>query len=261
VCEAAVHYAEGELTFSPDPSETVHFVDARTLAGHYAVEWTTDRVEFYRGRPLSEREVLSLFNLREQITVLDALVRKRRTRQLFASFALALSLFAFIAGAAALSSGRVISQSAVPIESVSADGVRFRLPLLDPGKHIHRLAISGSMHEASAWVAGVLEAGDGTELVGTQRDFWDESGYDEGYWHESDLSAQTDFVARSRGPYFLRLYVERDTARGSFQNVGYRLMEGVLYPSYFFTYAVIVLLIALLFFALSMKKPSTVASS
>lgn len=262
LCEAAVHFSEGELTFSPDPNETVHFVDARRWNSHYAVEWTMNRVEFYRGQPLSERQVLSLFNLQKQIAALDALTRKRRSRQIFAGYALALSLFAFIAGAAALSSGRVVSQSAIPIESVSADGARFQVGRLDPAKHIHRLAISGSMREASAWVAGVLEAQDGTELIGTQRDFWDESGHDsDGYWHESDLSAQTDFLIRYPGPYFVRLYVERDTARGSFQNVGYRLSEGVLYPTYYFVYAVIVLLIALLFFALSSKKATTVSSS
>jgi hypothetical protein len=261
ICEAGLHFAEGELTFSPDPSETVHFVDARASNQNYAVEWTTERVEFYRGRPLAEREVLSLFNLREQITKLDALLRRRKARQTFAVVAVALSLFAFIAGAAALNSGKVVSQSAVPIGSVNDDGVRFRIGRLDPRKHIHRLTISGSMSEASAWVAGVLETEDGTELIGTQRDFWDESGYDEGHWHESDLNAKTDFVVRKPGPYFLRLYVERDASRGSFQNVGFRLHEGVLYPSYYFIYGGIVLVIAVLFFALSAKPPTTMPDS
>jgi hypothetical protein len=258
LCEAAVHFAEGELTFAPNENETVHFVDARRLGTDYSVEWTTERVEFYRGRPLSEREVLGLFNLRAEIAALDVLLRKRRARQLFGGYALALSLFAFIAGTAALTSGRVVNETTVPLESVSKEGVRFQIGRLDPGKHIHRLRISGAMTEASAWVAGVLEAADGTELIGTQRDFWDESGTDsDGYWHESDLSAQTDFVVRNPGPYSVRLYVERDASRGSFRNVGYRLLEGVLYPGYYFTYAVVALLIAVLIFALSSKKATT----
>jgi len=47
-------------------------------------------------------------------------------------------------------------------------------------------------------------------------DFWDEDGYDsDGYWHESDLNAESDFVIDSDGKYYFYLELYNNKKRNS----------------------------------------------
>jgi hypothetical protein len=246
---------EGELTFAAKVGDSRHYLDASYLNQLYVVEWNEEEIEFYRGQLLSDREVFQAFGLREQLVALDAAGRRNQSRKIFATVCLLASVCAFIAWGIALASGKVVSQGSVPIASVPKDGVRFQPMTLQPQMRVHRLVIHGSMHEASAWVAGVLEAADGRELLGTQRSFWDESGYDsDGHWHESDLNAHTNFVATRPGPYRIHLYAEPDTPRGSYGEAGYRLLGGAIYPSYFLTYAIVTLIVAVIFFFMGSKE-------
>lgn len=249
---AEIRAAQGRFTFEARVGEKRYYLDARHLQSAYSVEWgedwKADDIEYYRGRPLSEREVYTLFNLYDALAALDARSGKRRSQLLFATLCLLLSLVSFIAWGVALTSGRKVHGGEVAIATVTDDGVRSAAIQLDPKQPLHRLVIYGQMTETSAWVAGVLEAPDGQELIGTQRDFWDESGYDEGYWHESDLRAQTDFRVTQPGPYHVRLYVEPDNPSGNYRIAGYELRSGVTYPPYFLTYAIVTLLLAILFY-------------
>ncbi len=245
---ARVSFVEGELTYTASIGREIGYLDAQWLSRRYAVEWTEDEVEFYRGKPLSDRQVLVAFGLRDQLAALDAVDRRRRQRQVFANFWLLLSLICFVLWGISAASGRLVASGSAPIEQITDDGVRFGPLHLKPDMHVHRMVIHGQMSEASVWVAGVLEAADGTELIGSQRDFWDESGYDsDGAWHESDLRAHTDFVVKKPGPYYVRLYAERDPSRGSFGNAGYELYGGILYPTYLAIYGFVALVVAIVF--------------
>jgi hypothetical protein len=247
---AEVRFVEGELTFAATVGDTRGYVDATAFNQLYVVEWNEEEIEFYRGQPLSERELFLSFGLREQLAALDIQDRKRRSQQVFAVLCLGLSLISFIAFGIALSSGRVIREESVAIASVPKEGVRFGPITLNQAR-VYRLVIHGSMREASAWVAGVLAGADGRELLGTQRTFWDESGHDsDGYWHESDLRAQSDFVITKPGTYRIHLYAERDNPTGSYGAAGYRLLGGAIYPSYFLTYAIVMLILAVIFFCM-----------
>ena len=47
-------------------------------------------------------------------------------------------------------------------------------------------------------------------------DFWDEEGYDdEGYWHESDLSVEDDFVLEKAGKYYAFLELTSQKPRAT----------------------------------------------
>jgi hypothetical protein len=248
---AEVRFVEGELTFAATVGDTRGYADASYFNQLYVVEWGEEEIEFYRGQPLTERELFLSFGLREQLAALDVQDRKRRSQQVFAALCLGLSLISFIAFGIALSSGRVIREESVAIASVPQEGFRFGPVTLNPHARIYRLVIHGSMREASAWVAGVLAGADGRELLGTQRTFWDESGHDsDGYWHESDLRAQSDFVITKPGSYRIHLYAERDNPTGSYGAAGYRLLGGAIYPTYFLTYAILTLILAVIFFCI-----------
>jgi len=253
IAAARVCHVQGETAYPVQASDELNYLDASTLNRFYTVEWTGDEIEFYRGRLLSEREVFHHFNLKAQIAALDATEGRRRSQKVFALVCLILAVLSFILWGISLTGGKRVSQASVPVASVpQPDGLRLGPITLDPGMHVHRLIIRGLMKDASAWVAGVLETTDGTELIGTQRDFWDESGYDsEGYWHEADLRAQTDFVVKQPNPYYIHLYAEPDTPSALSQTIGYELRGGVIYPAYFLHYGVLTLILSIIFFCVS----------
>jgi len=247
---ATVHFVQGELTYAATVGDRVTYLDAGYGNEFYTVEWSEDEIEFYRGRMLSDREVLIAFGLRKELAALEAIAHRQRSQRIFAAVCLFLSLVAFIGWGVSLGGGTVVSHGEIPLTSITADGARFGPVNLNSG--VHRLVIHASMTQASAWVAGILESEDEIELVGTQRDLWDESGYDsEGAWHEWDLRSQSDFVIKQPGRYYVRLYAEPDTPYGSYGNVGYELRRGVIYPVYLLTYAIGALIVSLIVFCIS----------
>lgn len=250
ISRATVHFVQGELTYAATVGDQVTYLDAGYGNGFYTVEWSEEEIEFYRGRMLSDREVLTFFGLQKELAALDAIANRKRSQRIFAAVCLFLSLMAFLGWGVALGVGTVVSHGEIPLTSITADGARFGPVNLTPG--VHRLVIQASMTQASAWVAGVLESEDEIELVGTQRDLWDESGSDsDGPWHEWDLRSQTDFVIKQPGRYYVRLYAEPDTPHGSYGNVGYELRRGVVYPMYFLAYAIVALIVSVVVFCVS----------
>lgn len=255
---ATIEFVQGELTWTASVGDSVHYLDAQSMRGElYAVEWSPDEIEFYVGRYLTDREVLVAFALHGQLHALENLEKKRKAQAVFATACLALAMLSFLAWAVSLRSGGLVSRHEVPIGSVIDENGFLAGPLtLDPGGRVHRLRIHGSMTQASAWFAAVLETPDGAELIGTQHDFWDESGTDsDGPWHEWDLNAQTDFVVKQPGNYYVRLYAERDISpMGSFGNAGYEMHSRVIYPTYFLTYGIVAAMIGVLFLCLAYQK-------
>jgi hypothetical protein len=270
VAQKRIEFIQGQLTYEANVGDTGMYADAQRLNRHFSIEWTPDEIEFYHGRPMAEREVFGAFGLKQAIDALDHRAVQSRSQNLFAGVCLILSLFSFALYGIALASGTNVSANSAPIDSIGPDGMRFGPINLDPGKHVHRLVINGTMTEASAWVAGVLETAEGAELIGSQGDFWDESGSDsDGYWHESDLWAQTDFAVRSPGPYYIRLYTEKDTPIGatgyggttaSYGSAGYTLKAGAMYPNYFLTFGLVMLPISIIFFCIGSREALAKAS-
>jgi uncharacterized protein DUF4178 len=266
ISQATVVGVQGELTFQARVGDRMSYLDATSWKRSYAVEWREEEIEYYRGEALTDWQVFAAFGLRQELARLELEEKKRRSRLWLATACLVTSLCAFLFWSASFSSGAVVRQESVPMTSVGAQGVRFGPFTLDPGRRVHRLTIHGSMTQASAWVAGVLEGADGKELIASQGELWDESGVDdEGRWHESDLRAHTDFLVTRPGPYYVRLWVERDgpipdpfkfptTEGSSYGHVGYELRGGILYPAYLLTYAIIALILALIFFVAGSHK-------
>jgi hypothetical protein len=61
-----------------------------------------------------------------------------------------------------------------------------------------RAGLAGLFEEVDAFA-------DPLECYALSGDFWDEEGYDDGYWHESDVTAEDDFLLEKSGPYYAYL--------------------------------------------------------
>ena len=256
---ATIEHIEGELTYRAEVGDVMQYVDAKRVSTFYSVEWTEESIEYYRGRYLSEREVLQAFDLKELLAAADRKAAARASRGKFALVCLGASILAFVFWGMSFGAGKLISQNSVDVTRIGPDGVRFGPIKLDPANRVHRLEINGQMRESSVWISGVLETAAGDEFFNAQGDLWDESGTDsDGYWHESDLSASTDFVVTKPGDYYVRLYAEQDRPGSVNQIAGYRLFGGVIYPWYLLAFAICSLIVSIIFFA--MANPEAVKS-
>jgi hypothetical protein len=257
ISRATINFVEGELTWAAEAGDSVDYFDAQGFGRIYSVEWSEDEIEFYKGQFLSNREVFVAFGLKNELSALDAMERARKAQNQCAVLFLGLAIIAFIGYGYALGSGTLVNggQAQADINGIPPAGIAMGPIKLDPVGRVHRLTIHGSMNQASAWVAAVLETADGDELIGTQGDFWDETGQDsDGPWHEWDLRSQSDFVIREAGTYNIRLMTERETIGGSYQNVAYQLRSGAIYPGYFLLYGIFVLILSVLYFCIGNRE-------
>jgi hypothetical protein len=231
-----VAHAEGEFPYVVVPERMVRFLDATWKDRFYSVEWTEDHVEFYEGRFLDARQVYTLFGLHELVAQEDRRLRTLASRRRFGGVCFWLSVLSFVFWLYARTSGKPVPNGSgqVSLAQAVGEGVRFGPIALSGGGKLYRLEINGSMREESHWVQAILEDEEEQELFSAERDMWDESGYDDGYWHESDLHASRDFIVRKAGNYFVRLYSEPDPGRmpGATATASFRLKEGVVYPVY-----------------------------
>lgn len=234
---SVVAHVEGEFPWLTYQGKNVRYVDAGFGNQFCSVEWTEDEIEYYRGRYLDQRQVFSVLNLHEELAALDRREAALRSRRSFGGICVAAGVAALILWVVALGGGRPVAGGSGTIlanQAVGEEGVRYPVRLTAVGR-VHRIEVRGSMREQSVWLGAVLEDADSGELVSVDRDMWDESGTDsDGYWHESDLHASTDFVLRKPGDYYVRLYAEPEPGRslGSDVTASFSIKEGVLYPVY-----------------------------
>ncbi|MDF2441599.1 MAG: hypothetical protein JWN98_2583 [Abditibacteriota bacterium] len=254
---AQLYAVEGEPTFSAVPGDKSQYVDAGYGNHIYAVEWTREEIEFFRGENIATRDIYVGFGLTKELDELDRIARKRRSQNIFATLCVGLSLIALVIWGASSSSGRVLFRGTHPLTAINpVQGVRFGPITLDTAHPVHRLSISANMTQSSAWAAGVLEAADGEELMAAQRDFWDESGYDDGQWHESDLHTDVNFLAERAGPYYVRLYAEPDADSISRQygDISYEVRSGVVDAKWLGWFGFMMLFVGIGFYVIASQQ-------
>jgi hypothetical protein len=261
--QATVVHVEGEFPWLVQEGKQVRYCDMGLGSRFYCVEWTEDEIEYYRGRFVDERQVYSMFGLRNALAALERRGKLLLSRKWFGGVCIAASIAGFLLWAIALGGGTPISSGRGTIlanQAVGENGVRYGpIPLRAVGR-VHRIEINGNMREQSVWLAAVLEDEDQSELISVDREMWDESGTDsDGYWHESDLHASGDFVLRKPGNYYLRLYAEPEPGRtlGSDVMASFTIKEKALAPLFPGLFAFAALAVG--FISLIAGSPSTVA--
>jgi hypothetical protein len=259
----SVRFVEGDPGFKVEVGNQSRNIDAAISGKQYSIEWGAKEVEFFRGTTLTVREVYEAFGKADALRDLIRHERKRRSQNVFGGLCAVFSLIALIIWAASGSSGRVVQTGSVALTAVSKEeGHRWGPFSLDPNAKIHRLRVSASMTQAAAWVAGVVESEEEIPIQDAQGDFWDESGYDDGSYHESDLSAQSDFLVTGTGPFYVRVYTEPEPgavspyggSTPSYGNVSFELSEGVKSARWLGWFGLIALPMSLVFFSMGSSE-------
>src|SRR6185436_6298937 len=104
--------------------------------------------------------------------------------------------------------------------------------------------LSSSLASTSMWVQGVVENADAGPVFDVDGEFWDESGYDDGPWHEWVLESHREFRLDEPGEVFVRLFADPEAA-ASGAPVSFVLEEGVMYPTYLLAFGVVGLIVAI----------------
>jgi hypothetical protein len=249
---AQTYLAEGPLTFNAETGDRVNYLDAGSSKQLYSVQWSANEIEFFRGHQVSAREVFSAFGLTEELRAVERVQLGRRSANIFTLVCLVCALISSMLWfGSGPRSGKLIAWGTYPISSIGTEGVRLGPFNLNPADKVHCLTVHGTMTQSSAWIQGVVETAQGDELLEAQGDFWDESGYDDSHWHEWYLASHSYFMARTTGPYYIRLYAERENAAGSYGDAGYQLSSGATYPNYLGWYAALAISLATLFFIIA----------
>lgn len=228
---ATVHHIDGLPPFETRVGQRYRYFDAEEGPLLFAADWTEGgEVDFFRGRPLSERAVREAFGLKES----PVAPRGPAGFGTVALTTLILAVASFIGSGWAGCTGETAHAGKVPFAEFQNGTARLGPYTLDPSKGPHRLALSMSGADAQVWVCGVLEKENGTELVSAQGVLYSLRGRDEdGPWQENVLSTYDDFVVRKPGPYYVRLHAKKDSAGGTVKDVGVEIRRGVMHGGYF----------------------------
>jgi hypothetical protein len=237
---ARVTGIEGELPYPQAIGDQVRFVEMQSGVVTAEIIPQEGEVEWYRGKQMSDRAVFKMFDLQQATKALDRKEVALKDRKRFGLLLLALSIASFILYGVGRGHGKVVAQGTTNAAQVPEEGQRFGPFHLTSVKRPHRLYISSAMTGTSMWVQAVVEKQDAGLLFGTDEEFWDESGYDEGAWHEWVLDSWKEFRLAQEGDVYVRVFADPETAS---QNapISFKIEENVMYPTYFLTFGWIAL--------------------
>lgn len=220
-------FFEGEFGWIPEIGERVKTAEYRKGKEILSAEARIDpqsrdptEVEFFRTLPYSPRELLTDFNRQHELAELDrrARVAGQFRRWRWASFATA--AIVLMIGLITGTPGNRLLAKTLSFEEIGPDGaVAGPVELSDTGR-VHRLQLQANFRDNSwAWVGAELLDAERNSINAMSGDFWRESGYDDGHWSESDLSATEHFRLTQPGTYFVRLQLDPGTAGTGTVNV------------------------------------------
>jgi hypothetical protein len=231
---------EGQIPWEIRRGESLRYADLTSGNTFFSAETSpeTGLIEWFQGRRMDDREVLTIFGLEHVLTKLDRKQHVKGDRRFFGWICLALSLLAFILYGMSFGSGKVIAAGKTTGQQAGEDGYRFGPYNLDKVNRVYRLRISSQLSSTSMWVQGVVEAADFGAVFDVNEEFWDESGYDDGSWHEWVLESHKEFRLDAPRQVFIRLYADPEAAAMN-APISFQLEEGVRYPRHFLTFGLI----------------------
>lgn len=262
--EAKLTRANGEFSWIPDPAETINYAEYKSGGDTYGVEWraggdsaSSIEAEFYHATPIRYDELLRAFKLGDLLTEWEHDVAYRRQRWTWALPFLLLGLFFIIRGLTSDGFGQRIYQDRVSsISRLPDDGYISGPFRLKNASTVHRLRFTARIPDNSdIWV--------GVELLDVNQDainasdghLWRESGYDDGYYSESDLTREMVFYLRHPGTYYARVYGESDPAKPVDGSLEMEVMEGATATTPYLVSGIIMVVISFFVAPIFRRRP------
>jgi Domain of unknown function (DUF4178) len=224
---------EGEIPWAVRVGESSAYADFGSGSSIFSVEQASDGIEWFRGRRLEAAEVYTLFGLKEEVKAEIRQEEVQTDRRRFGCLWLNLSLLAFfLCSLASGIKGRQVAEGQLTADQVSENGSVVGPFSLTKTGAPHRLYLaSGGLSQTSVWVQGVLEDASGP-VFEAEQEFWDETGYDDGQWHEWVTESQADFRLAKAGEFRVRIYADPEAAAATVP-VSVRIYEGVAHATPF----------------------------
>lgn len=222
---------EGEIPWPVSVGATSPYADFLSGETLFSVEQAADGVEWFRGRRLPAAEVYTLFGLKEEMQQEVQQESVQTDRRRFGCLWLNLSLLAFLfCAVAAGTSGKLVYSGQLTADQVADEGSLVGPFSLTGVPKPHRLYLAtGSLSQTSVWVQGVLEDTSGP-IFEAEQEFWDETGYDDGPWHEWVTESKADFRLLNAGKFNVRVYADPE-ATATATPVYVRIYEGVMHAT------------------------------
>ena len=212
--------AEGEIPWPIRIGERVRYAELKGPGiAKLSVEWSGNgEAEWYRGRPLTNIEVLQLFGLANMLEEEQRIEAVKTDRTRFGCLGVLLALVSLIGWAwADHEPGVVVARATVPSIGLAEPQPVLRSIPLSPSNRVHRIHLQTlGLSQTSLWVQALVEDAEGLS-VDADAEFWDETGVDEdGAWHEEYVSANSDFRVSKPGNYSVKLVADAESAGASY---------------------------------------------
>ena len=225
---------EGEIPWPVSVGSPLTFADFTQNGQLLSAELdqSEGELEWFSGRRMQPSEVLAMFGLQKEAAAETGKESAKSDRKSFGCLTMILSLVALCGwGVGCNQHGKVVAQQTVNASEIDGEGLRLGpFPLTAAGK-VHRLRLGTSgLTETSIFTQAIVEDAEGP-VFDTDGEFWDESGVDDdGSWHESDTSSQSDFKLAKAGSYYVRLTADPETAATN-APVSFAIEQGVMHPT------------------------------
>ncbi len=226
---ATIESFEGQIPWPIRIGEKAQYAEYGTNPVYSSEISAEGEIEWFEGRPLFDRDVLDYFGLDTLVQAHDRQDTMRGDRRRLGCLTGILAVATLIGWAVARSAhGTPRAALQTTVNQVPEDGLRFGPYPLNGVGRIHRLRLSSQLTGTSMWVQALVED-DAGPVIDADAEFWDESGYDEGPWHEWVLETSADFRLQQAGGYFIRVFADPEAAATS-APIAVSLEEGVPTP-------------------------------
>lgn len=237
--------AEGELTWQAKNGDDVFMAEGIKGEKRYSIQQTEAEMEFYEGTHIEERDVAESFGHAKWKAQLNSKKQSAFWYGLVGWTAIVLSCMGLCGALYAGSSGSKMYTQTVtlsrerPIATIPVQFDSIGRPAKVDLKVQNELTVN-----TYAEVEVSVTRPDGEEMFLLSKDFWYETGYDEGAWTERDYNGTGRFVPATAGTYNLEVELGEATNNGQIQVLVEVYRNHLLY-SWLLCYGVIIGLIAL----------------
>ena len=208
--EAEIVALAGELTWRARVGDEINYADAFRGDDRYSFEYSSEEIEFYKGRTVEDIDIYRAFGLKDMVAREK---KKARTRRLLGTVAAIFFVFACIGLTSAVGSmlsGFRLAHSGDPL--IINQTRQARLGPFEVTQENRPHEVSLRTYEKylplDSWavVDVTLQDAQGETYYLFSEEFWHEDGRDEdGYWEESDIKGSFHFKPDTAGEYSLIL--------------------------------------------------------